>query len=143
DTEADVREPERELRLRRLRAADELMARPDADHTAPRARAHQRTQLHQLEVVRKDVTVGARVLVGERDDRTDDRFVRIGRRLHPTRERVAGPLARYLLEQELRDVTAAVVAQVDDEPVAIAFGAEVAMKLGEAGRLHVRQMEVA
>ena len=42
DAEADVAEPERELRLRRLAAVDELMARPDADDAAPGARADQR-----------------------------------------------------------------------------------------------------
>ena len=39
DGEADVGEPERELRLRRLAAVDELVARTDADDAAPRARA--------------------------------------------------------------------------------------------------------
>src|SRR5262249_43337909 len=55
--EADVAEPERELGLGRGRAVDQRMTRPDADDTAPGAGAYQRTEVHQLEVVREDVAV--------------------------------------------------------------------------------------
>ena len=91
------------------------MPRPDADHAAPGARAHQRADLHQLEAVREDVAVGAGVLVGQRHDRAQRRLVRVGRRPHPARGAVADALARELLQQELRDVAAAVVAHVDDQ----------------------------
>ena len=50
---------------------------PDADDAAPRARADQRADPHQLEAVREDVAVGARVLVGQRDDRPGRRLVRV------------------------------------------------------------------
>ncbi len=63
--------------------------------------------------------------------------------LRPARGCVADALARDLLEQQLRHVAAAVVAHVDDQRVAVAFGDEVAVELGEAGGHHVGQMEVA
>ena len=40
-------------------------------------------------------------------------------------------------------MAAAVVAQVDDQAVAVALGGEVAVELGEAGRHHVGQVQVA
>ena len=40
-------------------------------------------------------------------------------------------------------MAAAVVAHVDDEAVAVALAGEVAVELGEAGRHHVRQVQVA
>ena len=140
---ADVREPERELGLSHRGAVDQRMARIDADHAAPGALADERADLHQLEAVREDVAVGAGVLVGERDQRAEGGVGRVGVGLFPPREVVADALARELLEQELRDVTAAVVAHVDDHGVALALNDEVAMELGEARRHHVGQVQVA
>jgi hypothetical protein len=66
-----------------------------------------------------------------------------GADVHPARVDEGDAPARDLLEQQLRDVAAAVVADVDDQRVALAFVAEVAVELGEAGRLHVGNVEVA
>ena len=93
DAPADVVEPERELGLRGLGAVDQRVARPDADHAAPGARADQRADAHQLEAVREDVAVRARVLVGERDHRAGDRLVGVRRRLAPALQVVADALA--------------------------------------------------
>ena len=80
------------------------------------------------------------MLVGQRDDGARDGLLRIRRRLPPTCGRVADTLARDLFEQQLRHVSAAVVANVDDQTVAIALGDEVAMKFGKAGGHHIGQM---
>src|SRR5579864_5515046 len=99
DGETDVREPERKLRLRRFAAVDELVPRVDADDAAPGTHAEQRPDLHQLEAVREDVAVGARVLVRQRDHRAGRRLHRIGLGLPPAREVVADASARHFLEQ--------------------------------------------
>ena len=119
------------------------VARPDADDAAPGARAHQRADAHQLEAVREDVAVAAGVFVGQRHHRAGGRFLGVGRGAAPARHVVGDALARHLLQQQLRDMAAAVVAQVDDQRVAVAFGAEVAVELGEAVGHHVGQVQVA
>ena len=83
------------------------------------------------------------MLVGQRHHRAGDGGVGVGHRPTPARPVVGDAPARHLFEQQLRDMAAAVVAQVNDEAVAVALGAEVAVELGVAGRHHVGQVEVA
>ena len=116
---------------------------PDADHAAPGALADELADAHQLEAVAEDVAVGPRLFIGQRDHGTRRGLVGIAGRLAPAQQVPGDALAGDLLQQQLRDMAAAVVADIDDEPVAIALGGEVAVKLGEARAHHVGQMEVA
>ena len=68
-----------------------------------------------LKVWREDVAVRAGQLVGERDHRAARRLVGVGLGRAPAREVVAEPAPRQLLEQQPRDVAAAVEAHVDDQ----------------------------
>src|SRR5258708_23157920 len=56
---------------------------------------------------------------------------------------IADAPPRELLEKQLGNVPAAVVAHIDDQAVALAFQNEVAMELRKACRHHVRQVQVS
>ena len=140
---ADVDEPEREFRLGRDRAVDQAMVGVDADDAAPGPLPDQRAEAVEFEAVAEDVAVGARELVGERDHRAADGLGRIGHRRAPARDVVADAFARQFLEQERRDVAAAIIPHVDDQRVAIELGEIPAMELREAPGTHVGNVQVA
>ena len=82
------------------------------------------------------------MLVGERDYGVSRRLDGIRQRLAPALQVVADPLARDLFQQQLRHMPASVIANVDDESVAVTFGDEIAMEFGEPRRHHVGQMKI-
>src|SRR5579862_2967507 len=86
-----------------------MMVRLDADDAAPGSFSDERTELVEFERVAENVAVGTGELIGERDDRAADRLGRIRNRRAVTRRVVADALACELLEQQRRNVTAAIV----------------------------------
>jgi hypothetical protein len=74
--------------------------------------------------VREDVTVAASVLIGYRNHWSRWRIVRHRLDPEPTALIVAASSARKLFEQEAANVATAIVADVDDQSVAIEFDQE-------------------
>ena len=56
---------------------------------------------------------------------------------------IADTLARKLLEQQRRDVAAAIVTHVDDQTAAVEFGEKAAMKFRETPRPHIGDVQIS
>src|SRR6185437_540468 len=140
---ADAAEKVPEFRLRGERAVHEAMARPSGDHSAPRARADQRTEAAGAKQVAEDLAVRAGVLVDERGHRPSWCLRRVRRRTAPAALLGSGASTGQPVEQQRRDVAPAVEADIHHESFAVEFGEEPAYELGVSGGEHVGHVDVA
>ncbi len=115
----------------------------DAHHAAPGPGADHGTDAPQLGHLGDDVAVGTGKLVGEDDDRSARRVVRVGPGLLAARHAPARHLAADQLGHQLGGVPAAVAADVHDQPVQRRLGVQVAVQLRPAVGHHVRDVQVA
>src|SRR6516225_6487886 len=104
------------------------MVRLYADHAAPRAFADEWPEFVEFEAMAENVAVRAGELIRQRHHRTGDRFGWIGMRRTVPRSIVTDALARQLLQQQRRDVTSAVVTDVDDQPFSVELTEIAAME---------------
>ena len=99
---APVHDPHGVARLGHGGAVHQLGARLDTHHTAPAAHTHDRPQATFLDHRGDDVAVGARVLVGDGDQRAPPHVSGIGQGLLAAGHDPPSELAGQLLDHQLR-----------------------------------------
>ena len=121
---------------------------PGADHAAGGLHADELAAAERLDRVREDLGVGVAVLIAEHDDRllpdgVDHAVVGIaGAAAAGHGDRM--PRLRECRQEQVGGESAAVVADVDHEPIfAVAHPIELVLKVVEAWQVHAADMQVA